>query len=448
VATPNLDQLAADGMRFTHHFTNSTVCAPARVGLATGLLPTRLGVLDNRGVLPTNVRTYYQSLRDDGYRVGCAGKLDLNKPDQENGRGDRPDLYRWGFTHPVEIEGKMHAGGMFGKKPFGPYGRWLQDRGLWATFSDDYDRRMTEIIDAKYGHGDAGDAWYRDSVLPTDAFADTYIGDRAIEWLAEVPDEHPWHLFVSFVGPHDPFDPPTEWADRFRAAPVPEPLLDELGEVPERVINEQYPHSLSQIMDARRQYTAALALIDHEIGRLLAALEATGDRANTMVIFTSDHGELLGDHHLFQKSVPYEPAMRIPLLVSGPGVARGTNRGLTELVDVTATIADYAGVDLPDIDGRSLRPMLENAATTIRESVTCGEWPYRAIRTERWKYVHNKRDTTPANQAVHELYDIELDPQETQNLVRSKDGVAALLLEQLVEAIGQDSIDQMDNASG
>ncbi|MHC4917604.1 MAG: sulfatase-like hydrolase/transferase, partial [Planctomycetota bacterium] len=119
--TPNLDALAGRGVRFTQCCTNAPVCTPARVALASGLQPSRLGSLDNRSYLPRSTTTYYQRLRDAGYRVGCVGKLDLAKPDKYNGRfGDRPCVYGWGFTHPEEVEGKMHAGQ--NPEPQGPYG--------------------------------------------------------------------------------------------------------------------------------------------------------------------------------------------------------------------------------------------------------------------------------------------------------------------------------------
>ena len=124
VHTPHLDRIAARGVRFTQCTTNAPVCAPARIGLASGLQPSRLGALDNQSFLPRRVLPYYRRLRDHGYRVGCVGKLDLAKPDGYNGRhGDRPVVYSWGFTHPEEDEGKMHAGKS--PSPRGPYGFWL-----------------------------------------------------------------------------------------------------------------------------------------------------------------------------------------------------------------------------------------------------------------------------------------------------------------------------------
>jgi choline-sulfatase len=129
VQTPNLDRIAARGVRLTQCTTNSPVCAPSRIALATGLQPYRLGALDNNSFLPGSAPTHYQHFRDHGYRVGCVGKLDLAKPDKYNGRyGDRPCIYGWGFTHPEECEGKMHAG--LSPTPVGPYTYFLQERGL------------------------------------------------------------------------------------------------------------------------------------------------------------------------------------------------------------------------------------------------------------------------------------------------------------------------------
>ena len=126
--TPNLRRLAEAGVSFPNCTVNAPVCAPSRIALASGLQPSRVGAVDNGSFLPTTVPTYYQQLRDHGYRVGCVGKLDLAKPDGYNGRyGDRPRTYSWGFTHPEECEGKMHAGSS--ATPIGPYTHYLQEKG-------------------------------------------------------------------------------------------------------------------------------------------------------------------------------------------------------------------------------------------------------------------------------------------------------------------------------
>ena len=293
VRTPNLDRLAGRGVRFAQCVTDCPVCAPARIGLATGLRPSRLGSLDNASYLPLSAPTHYQRFRDHGYRVGCVGKLDLAKPSRYNGRyGDRPCVYAWGFTHPEECEGKMHAGSS--PSPIGPYTHYLQERGLLQRFHEDYQARRQHgwIVGASH-----------DSVLPTDAFEDAYIGRRAAEWIARVPDDYPWYFFVSFVGPHDPFDPPAEYAQRYRRADVPPPIPDELHGKPAWIRSRQVEASAEDIAVSRRQYCAAIELIDDHIGLILDALEARGQLENTYIVFSSDHGEMLGDHGLYTKSV-------------------------------------------------------------------------------------------------------------------------------------------------
>ena len=442
VETPNLDALAARGVRFTHHVTNSTVCVPARIGLATGVSPIRLGTLTNFDVLPDAVPTYYQALRDDGYRVGVVGKLDLNKPDKQNGRkGNRPDTYKWGFTDPVEVEGKMHARGSDDGAPLGPYGWWLREHGLFDEFRDDATARTGLALGLwSRRPGDPpfrSTRWFQDSPLPADAFEDAWIGRRSCQWLREVPDDHPWHLYVSFVGPHDPFDPPTEYADRFRDAPVPRPVLDSGTGRNDATRETEWGNTEDEVITARRQYTAALAAIDDQIGAILATLEELGLTDDTVVMFSSDHGEMLGDHRLFQKHVPYEPAMRIPLIAAGPSIASGVSDALTELVDLPATLLELAGVAaLPDTDGRSLVPQLSDPALPHRDAVVVGEHHYRAIRSQTHKYVHY----VAPNYETDELYDLEADPDETTNLIDDHHQLAAELRADLTARIGKEAM--------
>src|SRR5210317_1006655 len=135
VDTPNIDSIAAKGTLFKHCYTNSPVCAPARIALATGMRPHRVGALDNMSFLPAGERTYYQRVRDQEYYVGCSGKLDLAKPDSYNGPlGARPCTFGFGFTHPIEIEGKYHAGPR--EEPHGPFTAYLKEKGLFEQFKE------------------------------------------------------------------------------------------------------------------------------------------------------------------------------------------------------------------------------------------------------------------------------------------------------------------------
>ncbi len=416
VRTPNLDRIAARGVRFTNCFSNSPVCAPARIGLASGLRPDRLGALDNSSFLPARTPTYYQRLRDHGYRVGCVGKLDLAKPDAYNGRwGDRPRVYGWGFTHPEECEGKMHAGRV--AEPHGPYGFWLREQGLFERFREDYAEREAKgwVVDASH-----------DSVLPAEAFEDCYIGRRAAEWLERVPDDFPWHYFVSFVGPHNPFDPPAEFAEPFRDAEVPGAIQDPLEDKPAWHEDRVVTTDPEVIALTRRQYCGAIAAIDDAVGRVLDVLESRGVLENTVVVFSSDHGEMLGDHGMYTKQKAYEPSWRVPLIVAGPGVDGGRKSdAMVELIDVNPTLTELAGTGVAeDLDARSLAPLLGGEAPDHREDVFATLRHLRCLRTDRHKLVENYGD-------VWELYDLQDDPDELHNLADDEPELLAAMKRQM-----------------
>jgi choline-sulfatase len=420
VRTPNIDSIAARGTRFTRCFSNAPVCSPARIGLACGMQPSHVGSVDNQSFLPATVRTYYQRLRDADYRVGCAGKLDLAKPDEWNGaRGDRPCCYTYGFTHPVEIEGKMHAGKH--AEPRGPYGLWLRERGLYDAFHADYTQRSR--------HGwICGPDGCRDSVLPAEAWADSYVGQRAVQWLRDATDDYPWHLFVSFVGPHDPYDPPAEYGRRYRDAAMPAAIAPAGEHKPRHVHRKMLSLTPEQIAITRRQYCASIEAIDEQIGRVLAAVAQRGWLDNTFVIFSSDHGEMLGDHGLYDKSVAYEASLRVPLVAAGPGIRAGAaSDAMVELIDVNATICELAGLGPQEnVDALSLAPLLRGSAQQHRANTVACLRHWRAIRTERWKLIDNYNDLT-------ELYDLAADPHEQVNLAADNRDVVAALRREMID---------------
>lgn len=419
IDTPNIDKLAARGMVFNHCYTSSPVCAPARISLASGLRPHRTGSLDNHSFLPASTRTYYQRLRDHGYDVGCVGKLDLAKPDKYNGQGDRPCCFTWGFTHPVECEGKSHAGGS--STPIGPYTRHLDEKGLLETFHQDYRQRNYLTC------------W--DSVLPTEDFEDIYIGRRSAQWLRERPKDFPFHLFVSFVGPHDPFDPPSEYADRYRERELPPRISDSGLDKPQRIqlrmqwIKDQEEEHITKL---RRQYCASITAIDDAVGEILQALDERGDADDTIIVFTSDHGEMLADHNLPNKHVAYEPAWHVPLVFAGPGIQAGSSSdALTELMDVGETVCDLAGLSAPpNIDARSFMPVLSGGKEGHRDYVLTEEMGYRAIRDKQWKFIQTHND-------ISELYDMLKDPNELNNLIDSHPDIAGDMRQKMVRGFAE-----------
>lgn len=417
VHTPNLDKLARRGVVFRHVTCNSPVCAPSRIGLAAGMQPHRLGALDNQAFLPSGIPTYYQALRDAGYRVGFVGKIDLHKPDPFNGRhGNLPITYSYGFTDPLECEGKMHAGTGW-PNPRGPYNHYLAQHGLLEPFCVDYHERL---------RSGKCPVWYAaDSVLPTEHYEDSFIGRKACEFIETVVDESPWHLFVSFVGPHDPWDPPTEYGDHFRNAPMPPSIEDSLVEKPEwqrKKALAQSGASPEDIAIVRRQYAAMIELIDHQIGQILTAVERRGWSDDTYVVYCSDHGEMLGDHGFYQKSIFYEPALRVPLIATGPGIPPGERSdALIELIDLYPTLLELAGVSArPGLDARSFVSVLRDPRQSHRTATVSTLLHGRCLRTERYKLVESYNDRP-------ELYDLVEDPQELHNLApRQPDRVAQL----------------------
>ena len=270
-------------------------------------------------------------------------------------------------------------------------------------FNADYKKRRQ--------NGYALSAW--DSVLPSEDFEDAYIGRQSAAWINQALDDYPWHLFVSFVGPHDPFDPPKEYAEQYRNAEMPEAIVDSLKEKPQHIHHRQIDASLKQIAVCRRQYCAAIELIDHQIGEILTALKNRGMMDNTYVIFSSDHGEMLGDHGLFTKGVAYDPSIRVPLIVSGPGIGCGRiSTAMIELIDINATICDLAGLEKQEgIDARSFASLLRGENETHREEVFSCLRHFRCVRTSQWKMIENVN-------GIIELYNMETDPQELENLAQ------------------------------
>lgn len=425
--TPNMDRLARDGVIFSRAACNSPVCAPSRSILASGLRGSHVGVLSNGDLYPLEVPTYYQVLRSGGYRVGCIGKTDLHKRDHWEGiRGDRPIMYHLGFTDPMETEGKCSAA-RYTSPPVCPYTHYLHENGLAQAFHDDYKNR-SPIYKG------------RDSVLPLHAYHDDFVGRKACEFLESVGDENPWHYFVSFVGPHDPWDAPSEYSQRYDPEDMPDAIEDPWENKPKpmrsvrhgvrtsRLVEGMTPEDL---MESMRQYAGMITLVDDYLGRFVGVLEDRGMLENTVIIYTSDHGEMMGDHRLFGKCTYYESSLRVPLIFKGPGIRSGVQSDdLVQLADSAPTILDLAGLDCPfPVDSSSLMPILTGNGAWERDFQVSELTTSRTFFDGRYKY--SEYDDNGS-----ELYDLEKDPEEITNLVRDDSDRSEKMKDRLHSIIG------------
>ncbi|HEX8464915.1 MAG TPA: sulfatase-like hydrolase/transferase [Abditibacterium sp.] len=420
VKTPHLDALAASGTQFERAYCQNPLCTPSRASLLTGRYPRTTRARQNGQCIPGEERLVTRLLSDAGYACGLSGKLHLSAcaprvcPDMERRIDDGYSEFHWSH-HPD------------GHWPKGDYNAWLRDLGL------------------KYERTPFPGSKYVETSMAPEHHQTTWCAQKAIDFIEEEADSgHPWLFSVNIFDPHHPFDPPAEmlqpYLDKLDQIPLPNYVEGELEEKPkfQRIDHggayggqkDLYPFNQMNDDDhrlIRAAYWAMCDLIDVQVGRLIETLERTGQRENTIVIFMSDHGEMLGDHGIYLKGPHfYEPAVRVPLLISWPGhIKAQKSSALVELVDLAPTLLDATG--LPSdagMQGRSLWPLLtgEKPADTHRDSVYCehyGTTHHRPdqesaygtmIRTEKYKL------TRFHGQRGGELYDLKRDPNETYNL--------------------------------
>lgn len=385
--TPHIDRLAGEGTRFTRAMTPSPVCSPARACLANGMDYDRCGTAGVHENTPLDKRTYYQALRDKDYRVAGVGKFDLHKADMEWGMDGRSMLAEYGFTDGMDSEGKGDAIWAFRKagSPRGPYLKFLQDRGLLddhlAMFEPGSDNLLFEAT----------------TRLPDDAYCDNWIAQNGLDILDSFPREQPWHLVVNFAGPHDPYDVTESMREGWKDADFPAPV-DNDGDDP------------GVIRLRQQNYAAMIENIDFQIGRYLRVLESRGELDNTLIVFSSDHGEMLGEHNRWQKSTWYRGAVDVPLIVRGPGVRSQVSEALVGFHDIGATLLDYAGADaLPGADARSFRSVLEAGGRQHRAFLKSGLDDWRLAFDGRFKLVYQQSGDSL-------LFDLLNDSHEMENL--------------------------------
>ncbi len=404
VRTPNVDALAHRGVLFNQCRCTSPLCAPSRASLATGMRPHRTNVPDNAHDLDTSADTFMKRLSNAGYRVAATGKTDLHKATPGNGLdGWTPRMGELGFTDCIDQAGKWDAVTHGQDDPKDPYMKSLHDVGLVKLHADDYYKRRADFENACWA-----------SPLDREHHTDEFCGRSTLKLLADFPRDQPWFCQVNFPGPHEPFDPPGDVLTLYDDVTFAEPVN----------AGQDKPRDHQGF---RRAYAAMIEYIDEWVGQLIEAVDARCELDRTFIIYTSDHGEMLGDHGLWSKTQPHDPSVRVPCVIAGPGVQRDQRSdALIELSDFAALFVELAGQPVPNTwDARSFLPVLRGESSTHRDvtvSMQIGR-NWKLITDGRWKLVEN-------NGMMH-LYDLQNDPHETCDIAGANQSVTRQLKQRL-----------------
>ena len=410
VKTPNIDRIAQEGVRFSNCVTNSPVCLPARISLATGRYPHNTGVWDNCPYeLPEGAPTWMAAIRTAGYRTSLIGKSALHR------RG--PDIRKfeyvlnsYGLDDVDEIRGPRASAETICHMT----AHW-DSLGLFKPFQKDIQERKGK-----------NKTLVRPSPLPLAEYYDVYVGQQAKNYLRNYKRAEPWFCWVSFAGPHEPWDTPEPYASMYRAEEMPEPLkrpplrrTGPTGELDHRFAEET--DKIDNARELRASYAGKVTLIDDQIGEILKEIEHRGELDRTVILFTSDHGEMNGDYGLIHKSNFLNPAVRIPLIVRTPETRNSPVAGKIfdhpiELFDAGPTLTDFAGARIHYRHfARSLRQLVQDPAIEDR-TFALTEFKQETMYLDRdWKLLLN-RSNEP-----YRLFDLKKDPDEMEDLVDRKE---------------------------
>jgi arylsulfatase A-like enzyme len=425
--TPTLDRMVQEGTAFTECFVTSPVCVGSRASLFTGKYPHGCQVFSN---FQPWQPTWVSALADGGYHCVNIGKMHINPYDAPGGFHQR--LIMENKDRPLFLEERDRA----------IYDEW--DKALRA-------RKL--IKPSRYNRHESDPEGYKKAIgaftwhLDADMHPDHFIGDTACWWIGDRKNTDPLFLQIGFPGPHPPYDPTAEALAAYADTDIPLPNVtaEELARQPqaqkklrENMIDFNFDsiawrHNVSRedILRLRRHYAANVSMIDKQVDRILAALDARGYLDNALVIFTSDHADALGDHGHIQKWTMYDTVVRVPLIFWSKNMAlkRGTRDDLVQMFDIAPTILEAAGLKVPaDFEARTLWSAISGQAgyqprdavysELAKDHIQTGSEFIVMRRDHRWKVVLYLDDS------YGELYDLKADPDEVKNLWESKEARA------------------------
>ena len=417
--TPNLDSLAAEGVTFQRCCTNSPLCMPARASLISGQYVNQHGVWHNWNAADRHGPSHVRNMRDAGYHTAVIGKTHLyvhGGRDVKDTRDHVNQLIDWGYVDTHELTGPWAS-----RVIDSPYTDYLAEKGLLEAHRDYIQHYLEGMFSGELRPWDEPPP-----PLSPEDHLDTYTGRTSAEWIRNYKGDKPFYLQVCFPGPHDPFDSPKEYRAMYKPEDMPVGIIDKpTWPVSPQLDNVLKWSALDGMTRAQKQlmstfYYAKVTLIDHAIGFLLKALQERGLMDNTWIIYTSDHGEMLGDHFMSHKIVFYEGALKIPCIVRPPGDIKGwKSNALTDQLDIAATILDIGDAKpFQESDGRSLAPKIKAGpdapdAQKGKESIFSEVNLYSMVLTDQYKMTVDSLTRQP-----RELYDMVNDPDELNNLVR------------------------------
>jgi choline-sulfatase len=405
VKTPHLDALAGQSTVFDAAYCNYPICAPSRFSMLSGRLSSKIGAYDNGAEFPSAVPTVMHYLRATGYHTALAGKMHFVGADQRHGYEDRlnTDIYPSDFGWTADW--KMGTAEV-PESPTGINPRSVIESGLCArSMQIDYDDDTANVAVQK------------------------------IYDLARAPEQQPFFLTVSFTHPHNPFVTTSEYWDRYRHEDIDMPRVPsipwEKQDGHSRRLHylfrlDEYRVSETHLRNARHAYYGMISYLDDKVGMLLQALRAAGLSDDTIVVFTADHGEMMGERGLWFKQSFFENSVRVPMMVRLPG--RGSNARRcalnVSLVDLLPTLLDLATDGNPpelveEIEGRSFAPMVHGTTSTWPDTVAAeftaegAITPCVMLKRGTWKYIASRVDAP-------QLYDLASDPLELANRAGDK----------------------------
>lgn len=432
IHTPNIDSIALNGSTFDNHFVNNPVCSPSRCTVLTGRYPKNHGTRDNGIPLRDEELTFPQVLRDNGYVTAAIGKMHITTQfmPKEDEQDDWPeDNYGFDIIH-TTCDCKT-----------GEYLKWLEKESPkdYEEVKMQGERKMKEDKASAADKDVSGPPQVYPSAINPEYHQSHWIADRTIDLINESTEDKPFFAFCSFVDPHHPFDPPEPYASMYDPDKLAAPVRweEELEDKPPHFRKARTGHGFSnEKYDYRRlsdydwgrvkaAYYGMITLIDDNIGRILNAIEKKGIENDTLIMFTNDHGELLGDHGLlFKGPFHYDCLIKAPMIVKWPGVIPKGSRysQVTEHVDIMPTILEYAGIRTPyGVQGNSMAPVLRGDKGAGKEyamtEFNCYDWGLSVKTITGGDY----KLTYYAGQDYGELYDRNVDPEEFVNLWNNPD---------------------------